>query len=95
MYPELEEERDAAERVKRETPILVILGNPPYNGYASIAVSEERDLSNAYRTTKRAPVPQGQGLNDPYIRFFRMAEKKIVRKNGPGHRFIHIELFPG
>jgi hypothetical protein len=27
--PELEQERDAAEKVKREAPILVILGNPP------------------------------------------------------------------
>ena len=32
-FPELEEERDAAERVKQETPVLVILGNPPYNGF--------------------------------------------------------------
>ena len=28
-FPELEEERDRAERVKQDTPILVILGNPP------------------------------------------------------------------
>ena len=34
---ELEEERDRAERVKRDTPILVILGNPAYNGYAGMA----------------------------------------------------------
>jgi len=39
-FPELEEERDRAERVKQETPILVILGNPPYNGYAGMAVDE-------------------------------------------------------
>ena len=32
-FPELEEERDRAEQVKQETPILVILGNPPYNGH--------------------------------------------------------------
>jgi hypothetical protein len=30
-FPSLMEERDAAERVKQATPILVILGNPPYN----------------------------------------------------------------
>jgi hypothetical protein len=24
----------------------------------------ERDLSEAYRTTRQAPAPQGQGLND-------------------------------
>ena len=31
-FPELEEERDRADQVKQETPVLVILGNPPYNG---------------------------------------------------------------
>ena len=29
-FPELEEERDRSDQVKQETPILVILGNPPY-----------------------------------------------------------------
>jgi hypothetical protein len=33
-FVELEAERNAAYHVKRETPILVILGNPPYNGFA-------------------------------------------------------------
>ena len=81
----MEEERDAAERVKRDVPILVILGNPPYNSFAGIAkMEEERDLTEAYRTTQRAPAPQGQGLNDLYVRFFRMAERRIVQKTGRG-----------
>ena len=83
-FPELEEERDRAERVKRETPILVILGNPPYNGFAGMAVDEERDLSEAYRTTRRVRRPEGQGLNDLYVRFFRMAERRIAEKTGQG-----------
>ncbi|HLW71771.1 MAG TPA: type ISP restriction/modification enzyme [Candidatus Binataceae bacterium] len=83
-FPELLQERDAAERVKQAKPILVILGNPPYNGFAGLAVDEERDLSQAYRTAKRAPQPQGQGLNDLYVRFYRMAERKIVEKTGKG-----------
>ena len=58
-FPELEEERDRAERVKQETPILVILGNPPYNGFAGMAMDEERELSKAYRTTKRVRKPEG------------------------------------
>lgn len=82
--PELQQERDAAEHVKRDVPILVILGNPPYNGFAGVAVAEERALSNAYRTTKRAPVPAGQGLNDLYVRFFRMAERRITERTGKG-----------
>ena len=83
-FPEFEAERTAAERVKRKVPILVILGNPPYNGLAGVAVTEERDLTSAYRTTTRAPVPQGQGLNDLYVRFLRMAERRIVEKTGQG-----------
>ena len=83
-FPELEEERDRAERVKQEKPILVILGNPPYNGFAGMAVDEERELSEAYRTTRRVRRPEGQGLNDLYVRFFRMAERRIVEKTGQG-----------
>ena len=83
-FPELEEERDRAERIKRETPILVILGNPPYDGFAGMAVDEERELSEAYRSTKRVRGPEGQGLNEPYVRFFRMAERRIAEKTGQG-----------
>ena len=83
-FQELEEERDRADQVKQETPILVILGNPPYNGFAGMAVDEERDLSDAYRTTRRVRRPEGQGLNDLYVRFFRMAERRIAEKTGRG-----------
>ena len=83
-FPELEEERDRAERVKQETPVLVILGNPPYNGFAGMAVEEERELSEAYRVTRRVRRPEGQGLNDLYVRFFRMAERRIAEKTGRG-----------
>ena len=83
-FPELEEERERAEHVKRDTPVLVVLGNPPYNGFAGMAVDEERELSTAYRTTKRVRRPEGQGLNDLYVRFFRMAERRIAEKTGRG-----------
>lgn len=84
VLPELKEERDAAEKIKQSKKILVILGNPPYNSFAGMVVDEERELSNAYRTTKKAPKPQGQGLNDLYTRFFRIAEKQIVEETGRG-----------
>jgi len=83
-FPGFADERDAAGKVKQEKPILVILGNPPYNGFAGLAMDEERDLSNAYRTARKVAAPQGQGLNDLYVRFFRMAERRIVEKNGQG-----------
>jgi hypothetical protein len=83
-FPELEEERNAADHVKREERILVVLGNPPYNGYPGLAMGEESDLVAAYKTATRAPQPQGQGLNDLYVRFFRMAERRIVEITGCG-----------
>ncbi len=83
-FLELEEERDRADNVKQNKPILVIIGNPPYNGFAGMAVEEERELSEAYRETDRVRRPEGQGLNDLYVRFFRMAERRIAEKTGRG-----------
>jgi predicted helicase len=82
--PELQEERDAAEKIKKSKKILVVLGNPPYNGFAGMAADEERELSEAYRTTKKVAKPQGQGLNGLSTRFFRMAERQIVEETGRG-----------
>ena len=72
--------------MKRDTPVLVILGNPPYNGFAEMAPAndEERGLTTAYKTTKLVRKPKGKGLNDPYVRFFRMAERRIAEKTGRG-----------
>ena len=84
FMPELDQEREQAERVKQRTPVLVILGNPPYNGFAGMAVDEERALSVAYREVSEVRKPEGQGLNDLYVRFFRMAERRIAEKTGRG-----------
>jgi hypothetical protein len=81
MFPELEEERDKAVEVKQKRPILVVLGNPPYNGFAGLPAAEEAGLVEPYRATKAAPRPQGQGLNDLYVRFFRVAERCITERH--------------
>ena len=64
--------------------ILVILGNPPYNGYSGIAkMDEERDLTTEYKNPIQGlPIPEGNGLNNLYIRFFRVAERRIVQNHG-------------
>ncbi len=83
-FPELMAENDAARRVKQERRILVILGNPQYNGFSGVAMDEEQELTRASCQTRRAPPPQGQGLNDLYVRFYRMAERHIVEHSGRG-----------
>lgn len=84
--PELQREAEAARHVKREEKILVILGNPPYDGYAGLTAvgSEEERLADAYRRPRRTAPPQGQGLNDLYVRFFRMAERQIAERTRQG-----------
>ncbi len=85
LFPEMEEEHEKAQEVKQQKPILVVLGNPPYSGFAGISkMEEERDLSEGYRWKAGDPAdlkPQGQGLNDLYVRFFRIAERCIVERH--------------
>ena len=64
--------------VKQHAPILVILGNPPYNGYAGVAIDEERDLVTPIGPSGRSPRRRAKALNDLYVRFFRMAERRIT-----------------
>lgn len=84
-YPELEEERDAARRIKREVPILVILGNPPYNAFAGVSPAEEEGLVEPY---KAGLVSKWRikkfNLDDLYVRFFRLAERRITEMTGRG-----------
>jgi type ISP restriction-modification system protein/N-6 DNA methylase len=80
IFEEFRREREDSEHIKQQDPIIVVLGNPPYNGYAGIAtIEEERDLTREYRTAVQGlPAPEGHGLNDLYIRFFRIAERRIA-----------------
>lgn len=83
--PDLQAEVDSANRLKREAPILVVIGNPPYNGFAGVDVSEEeRTLTAVYRQVRDVRAPEGQGLNDLYVRFWRMAERRIAEQTGCG-----------
>lgn len=85
IFPELEQERDAAESVKQEKPILVILGNPPYNAFAGVAQGEEQDLVEPY---KRGLIKEWGikkfNLDDLYVRFFRLAERRIAENSKRG-----------
>ena len=62
------------------------LGNPPYNGYAGTGGGRGgRNVGVRYRTIEAGlRKPEGQGLNDLYVRFFRMAERRITREDGTG-----------
>jgi hypothetical protein len=85
MFPEFAEERDAAEKVKRESPILVVIGNPPYNAFAGVSPDEEQGLVEPYKEglVKEWKIKKFN-LDDLYIRFFRLAEHRIADMTGRG-----------
>ncbi len=49
LIHEFDEERKAASEVKREKPILVVIGNPPYNAFAGVSPKEEEGLVEIYK----------------------------------------------
>ena len=79
-FPQLLEEQADASRVKQQVPILVILGNPPYNAFAGTATTkEEKDSVAPYKEglIKKWGIKKFN-LDDLYVRFFRMAEWRIT-----------------
>jgi len=93
-FPGLELELAEADRVKREAPILVILGNPPYNAFAGVGEAEEANLVEPYKQGLNAPVEQGGwgikkfNLDDLYVRFFRLAERQIAESGRVGQGVV-------
>jgi hypothetical protein len=84
-FAELEEERDVATAIKQDAPILVVLGNPPYNGFAGVSPNEEGDLVAPYKEgLKEQWGVTKNSLDDLYVRFFRIAERRIVDGVGKG-----------
>ncbi|MGD0781302.1 MAG: type ISP restriction/modification enzyme, partial [Candidatus Aminicenantales bacterium] len=84
-FPGLEDERDAAGKVKQEKPILVVLGNPPYNAFAGVSPEEEKGLVEPYKNGLISEWGIKKfNLDDLYVRFFRLAEKRIAEHGGKG-----------
>ncbi len=84
-FEPLTQERSRARRVKREAPILVVLGNPPYNAFAGTAPAAEGDLVTPYKEGLREKWGvKKYNLDDLYVRFFRIAERRIADGTGKG-----------
>jgi len=85
LYPEMEEERDAAELVKRDKTILVVLGNPPYYAFAGVSPKEEQGLVEPYKEglTTEWKIRK-YNLDELYVRFLRLAERRIAEMSKRG-----------
>lgn len=85
-FPGFDEEMDAARKVKQKEPILVVLGNPPYDAFAGISPEQEEGLVEPYKESLVTKWGVKKfNLDDLYIRFFRLAERRIAEgKPGRG-----------
>ncbi len=66
--------------VKNETPIMVVVGNPPYNVSSS---NKGKWIQDQLAVYKRGLNERKINLDDDYIKFIRFAEH-FIEKNGAG-----------
>lgn len=80
------EEVETANRYKRAARVLVVLGNPPYQGYSSAPPStdEERLVRPWIDPLRREWGLKKHRLNDLYVRFWAAAALRITRFTGTG-----------
>ncbi len=77
----LAQEANEANLVKRDTPVMVMIGNPPYSVSSSNKSEWIRNLLETYK--KDLNERNIQPLSDDYIKFIRLAHY-YVEKNGEG-----------
>ena len=65
--------------VKKEKPVLLILGNPPYSGHSSNKGDCIRGLIDDYKRVDGRPLGEKnpKWLQDDYVKFLRYAQWKI------------------
>lgn len=85
LFPELEAELRDAAVVKHTEPVLVVLGNPPYEGYSSAETAEEKKMMLDWTE----PLYRVWGLrkhrmNDLYVRFWRVSVERVAALTGRG-----------
>ncbi|HPB02445.1 MAG TPA: N-6 DNA methylase [Bacteroidales bacterium] len=77
----LSDEANEANRVKRDTPVMVVLGNPPYSVSSSNKSKWIEGLLVDYK--KNLNEKNIQPLSDDYIKFIRFGQH-FIDKNGSG-----------
>ncbi len=75
----LSEESRLAGKVKKDTPILVIMGNPPYSGHSANRGKWISGLIDDYKQVDGKPLGEKnpKWLQDDYVKFLRFAQWKI------------------
>jgi len=80
----LSNEVKQANAIKRDMPIMVVIGNPPYSGHSSNKGAWINGLMEVYKQSPELRKPaQAKWLSDDYVKFIRLSEH-LIEKNGEG-----------
>ena len=101
----LSDEADQANEVKRDTPVMCIIGNPPYSGESAnkgewimkLMEDYKKEPGGIQKLQERNP----KWINDDYVKFLRYGQH-YIEKNGQGvlafinpHGFLDNPTFRG
>lgn len=74
----LADESLAASEVKRQAPVMVVLGNPPYSGHSQNKGEWIEELIADYKQSAALKKPaQTKWLSDDYVKFMRFSQSRI------------------
>ncbi len=76
---EIAREAAGADAVKREKPVMVVLGNPPYSGHSANKGAWITELIDSYKRgfPELQKPAQAKWLSDDYVKFIRFAQWRI------------------
>lgn len=101
----LSAEANEANHIKRDTPVMVIMGNPPYSGESANKGQWIMDLMEDYKKEPGGKVKlqerNPKWINDDYVKFIRFSSH-LIEKNGEGilafinpHGYLYNPTFRG
>jgi len=101
----LSSEANEANHIKRDTPVMCIIGNPPYSGESANKGDWIMDLMQDYKKEpggkEKLKERNSKWINDDYVKFLRYGQH-YIEKNGSGvlafinpHGFLDNPTFRG
>src|SRR5690554_4563341 len=101
----LSAEANEANHIKRDTPVMCVIGNPPYSGESANKGNWIMNLLEDYKKepggTEKLNERNSKVINDDYVKFLRYGQH-FIEKNGSGvlafinpHGFLDNPTFRG
>lgn len=101
----LSSEANEANHIKRDTPVMCVIGNPPYSGESANKGKWIMDLMEDYKKEpggkEKLKERNPKWINDDYVKFMRYGQH-FIEKNGSGvlafinpHGFLDNPTFRG